>query len=52
MLPYPLSNFQIQRYFQNEPTFKDIYSPNNLPNITNDRVYIAKSDEYESTETR
>ena len=31
MLPYPLTNFEIQKYYQNEPTFNGVYSRNNLP---------------------
>ena len=30
MLPYPLTNFQIQKCYQNEPTFNGFYSRNNL----------------------
>ena len=31
MLPHPLTNFEIQRYYQNEPRFNGVYSRNNLP---------------------
>ena len=31
MLPHPITNFEIQRYYQNEPKFHDVYSKNNLP---------------------
>ena len=31
MLPYPLKNFEIQKYYQNEPRFNGAYSRNNLP---------------------
>ena len=30
MLPHPLNNFKIQRNYQNEPKFNDIFSRNNL----------------------
>ena len=33
MLPHPLTNFEIQKYYQNEPEFDDVYSRNNLPKI-------------------
>ena len=29
--PHPLTNFEIQKYYQNEPRFNGIYSRNNLP---------------------
>ena len=31
MLPHPITNFEIQKYYQNEPKFDDVYSINNLP---------------------
>ena len=33
MPPHSLTNFEIQKYYQNEPKFNDIYSRNNLPRI-------------------
>ena len=33
MLPDPLKNIGIQKYYQNEPKFKGVYSRNNLPKI-------------------
>ena len=30
MLPHPLTNFGIQRYYQNESRFNGIYSRDNL----------------------
>ena len=36
MLPHPLANFEIQRYYQNEPRFDDAFSRNNLPKIIKD----------------
>ena len=35
MLLYPLINFEIQKYYQNEPKFNGVYSRNNLPKIKN-----------------
>ena len=29
MPPHPLTNFEIQKYFQNEPEFNGVYSRNN-----------------------
>ena len=31
MSPHPLTNFEIQRYYENESRFYGIYSRNNLP---------------------
>ena len=31
MRPHPLTNFEIQKYYQNEPRFNGVYSRNNLP---------------------
>ena len=45
MTPYPLTNFEIQRYYQNEPRFNYIYSRDNLHRIK-DGAYIINLDEY------
>ena len=31
MQPHLLTNFEIQKYYQNKTDFNDIYSRNNLP---------------------
>ena len=31
MPPHPLTNFEIQKYYQNEPRFNGAFSRNNLP---------------------
>ena len=31
MPPHPLTNFEIQKYYQSEPKFTGVYSRNNLP---------------------
>ena len=28
---HPLTNFEIQKYYQNEPNFNGVYSRNSLP---------------------
>ena len=43
MSPHPLTNFEIQKYYQNKPRFKGVYSRNNLPKIK-DGAYIINSD--------
>ena len=50
MPPHPLTNFEIQKYYQNEPKFNGVYSRNNLSKIK-DGAYIINLDEYESIET-
>ena len=50
MPPHPLKNFEIQKYYQNEPKFNGVYSRNNLPKIKGG-AYIINLDEYESIGT-
>ena len=42
MPPHPLTNFEIQRYYQNEPRFNGIFSGNNLPKTIKDGTYLNK----------
>ena len=35
MPPEPLTNFEIQKYDQNEPKFSGVYSRNNSPKVKN-----------------
>ena len=46
MPPHPLTNFEIQRYYQNESKLSGIYSRDNLPNKIKDGTYIINLDEY------
>ena len=39
MPPYPLTKFDIQKYYENKPKFDCVYSRSNLPKIR-DRVYV------------
>ena len=50
MLPYPLTNFEIQKYYQNEPKFNGVYSRNKLTKIK-DVAYVIHLDEYKSIRT-
>ena len=50
MLLHPLTNFGIQKYYQNKPKFDGVYSINKLPKIK-DWIYVIHRDEYESIET-
>ena len=53
---YPLTNFEIQEYYQNEPRFNGVFSRDNLPNNNNNNnnhnhnikngTYVINLDEY------
>ena len=45
MPPHPLTNFEIQKYYQNESKFSGVYSKDSLPKIK-DRAYVINLDEY------
>ena len=45
MLPHSLTNFQIQKYYQNEPRFNGVCARDNLPKIK-DMAYVITFDEY------
>ena len=47
MPPHPLTNFEIQKDYQNEPNFNGVYSRNNLPKIK-DRTYVINLDDHKS----
>ena len=44
--PHPLTNFEIQMYYQNEPRLNGVYSRNNLPKTINDGAYVINLDSY------
>ena len=44
--PHSLTNFEIQKYYQNEPRFNGVYSRNNLPKKIKDGAYVINLDEY------
>ena len=50
MPSHPLTDFDIQKYYQNEPKFNGVYSRNNLFKIK-DEAYIINLDEHESIGT-
>ena len=50
MLPVPLTNFEIQKYYKDKPKFNSDYSKNNLSKIK-DGTYVINLDEYESIRT-
>ena len=46
MLPHTLTNFEIQKHYQNKNKSNGVYSRNNLPKIKNG-AYVINLDEYE-----
>ena len=51
MPPHPLTNFEIQKYYQNEPRFNGIFSRDNLQKIK-DGSYRINLDEYSDFKTQ
>ena len=50
--PHPLTNFEIQEYYQNEPRFNGVFSRDNLPNGIKNGAYVINLDEYNDIETQ
>ena len=46
MPPHPLTNFEIQRNYQDESRFNRVFSINDLPKKVKDGAYVIKLDEY------
>ena len=46
MLPHLLANFEIQKYYENEPRFIGVFSRDNLPKKIKDGAYVINLDEY------
>ena len=46
MPPHPLKNFQIQRYYRNEPRFNGVFSRDNSPKTIKGGTYEINLDEY------
>ena len=51
MPSHPLTNFEIQKYYENEPRFNGVYSRDNLPKKIKDGAYVINLDEYEDIGT-
>ena len=56
MPPHPLTNFEIQKYYKNEPRFNGVFSRNNLPEYNSikkikDGADIINLDEYANVGT-
>ena len=42
----PFTNFEIQKYYKNEPRINGVFSRNNLPKKIKDGAYVINLDEY------
>ena len=51
MPPHLLTNFEIQKYYQNEARFNGVYSRYNLPSKIKDGAYVIDLDEYSDIRT-
>ena len=49
--PDSLTNFEIQKYYKNEPRFNGVFSRNNLPKKIKDEAYVINLDEYANVGT-
>ena len=47
---HPLTNFKMQNYYHQEPTFDSVYLRDNLPKIK-DGIKVVNLDKYESVRT-
>ena len=46
MKPHPLTNFEIQKYYENESRFNGVFSRDNLLKKIKDGAYVINLDEY------
>ena len=46
ILPHPLTNFEKQKYHENEPIFNSLYSRDNFPIKIKNGAYLINLDEY------
>ena len=46
---HPLTNFEIQDYYKNEPRFNGVYSRDNIPKTIKSGAYVINLDKYEGT---
>ena len=46
MTPHPLTNSEIEAYYENEPRFNGVYSRGNLPDKIKDGAYVINLDEH------
>ena len=43
--PHPVTNFEQQKYYKNEPRLNGVFSRNNLPKKIKDGTYVINLDE-------
>ena len=48
---HPLTNFEIQKYYENETRFNEVFSRDNLPKKIKDGAYVINLDEYKDAGT-
>ena len=48
---HPLTNFEIQKYYENEPRFNGVFSRDNLLKKIKDGAYVINLDEHKDTGT-
>ena len=46
MLSHPLTRFEIENYYQNEPIFKGFYTRNNMHDKIMEETHVINLDEY------
>ena len=51
MKRHPLTNFEIQKYYENEPRFNGAFSRDNLLKKIKDGTYVINLDEHKDTGT-
>ena len=51
MLPHPLTKFETQKYYENEPRFIGVFFRDNLPKKIKDGACVINLDEYVDTGT-
>ena len=49
--PHPLTNFELEMYYQNKSRFNGVFSRNNLPKKIKGGTYIINLDEYADVDT-
>ena len=52
MRPHPLTHFEVQKYYKNEPRINGVFSRNNLPKKIKDGAYIINLDKYANVGTQ
>ena len=51
MMPHPLTNIEIQIYYENKSRFNGFFSRDNLPKKIKDGAFVINLDEYEGIGT-